>query len=224
MTPPNSPDRASATRQWEYIAVVVEDRQAGSDTGRLGAHVQLLGAVRVVRPTGERVELPSPSQRRLVALLAIHAGVSLRGAQLCDLLGIQPGALRATVSRARRLIGEDVLHSDAVGYRLEVTSDLSTFAKAVADALAVGGIAAFDEALQIWQGPALDEFATEPWAEGTVARFDELRRVAIEGRAADLIRAGRLGEAAAELMMHVADHPLRDRAQGLLMLALETTQ
>jgi len=84
--------------------------QGGSGDGRPVAHVQLLGAVRVIRATGERVELPSPSQRRLVALLAIHAGVSLRGQQLCELLGIQSGALRATVSRVRRLVGDDVLH------------------------------------------------------------------------------------------------------------------
>ncbi len=202
------------------MPTVIGRQQGRSGDGHPVAHVQLLGAVRVVRPTGERVELPSPSQRRLVALLAIHAGVSLRGGQLCELLGIQSGALRATVSRVRRLIGEDVLHTDAVGYRIEASSDLSTFADAVAGALAAGRIDAYDEALQIWQGPPLDEFAAEAWAEATVARFDELRLVAVEGRASELVRAGRLGEAAAELMMHVADHPLRDRAQGLLMLAL----
>lgn len=197
-----------------------QGQEARSGAGRQVAHVQLLGAVRVVRPNGERVELPSPSQRRLVALLAIHAGVSLRGGQLCELLGIQSGALRATVSRVRRLIGDDVLYTDAVGYRIEASSDLSTFADAVTRALAAGGIDAYDAALRLWQGPALDEFAGEDWAEATVARFDELRLVAVEGRAAELVAAGRLGEAAAELMMHVADHPLRDRAQGLLMLAL----
>ena len=202
------------------MPIVNRGQEARSGDGRPVADVQLLGAVRVIRATGERVELPSPSQRRLVALLAIHAGVSLRGQQLCELLGIQSGALRATVSRVRRLIGDDVLHTDAVGYRIEATSDLSTFADAVAGALAAGGIDAYDAALRLWQGPALDEFAGEAWTEATVARFDELRLVAIEGRASDLVSAGRLGEAAAELMMHVADHPLRDRAQGLLMLAL----
>ncbi len=183
-------------------------------------HVRLLGPICFATDSSAVIALPSASQRRLVAVLALQPGVTVRAAQLCDLLDIKPGALRATISRVRRLVGDDVLRSDAVGYRIDLTTDIAMFAGLVADAVDGGGTEAFERALSLWRGPAIDEFAGDEWAESAVARTSELRCVAIEGRAAELIRDGRLGEAVAELTMHVADNPLRDRAQGLLMVAL----
>ncbi len=40
----------------------------------LGDYVRILGAVRFVDRRGEPIDLPSPSQRRLLALLALAAG------------------------------------------------------------------------------------------------------------------------------------------------------
>src|SRR5205823_4550514 len=52
------------------------------------------------------------------------------------------------------------------------------------------------------------------------ARLDELRCVAVEDRAELLIARARPGEAVAALEAHVAVHPLRDRARGMLIQAL----
>lgn len=153
-------------------------------------------------------------------MLALHSGSTMRAAHLADVLGVQLGALRATVSRVRRLIGDDVLISDPIGYRLDATTDTAAFVDLVARGVAGEGIDCFDRALALWHGPAIDEFATDEWAAASVVHMEELRRVAIEGRGAALISAGRVGEATAALEMHLADHPLRDRAHGLLMLAL----
>jgi predicted ATPase/DNA-binding SARP family transcriptional activator len=200
------------------------DTRASDAPPKKPPHVRLLGSIRFVTATGTVIDLPSASQRRLVAVLGLNAGVTVRAAQLTDLLGIQSGALRATVSRVRRTIGDDVLHTDPVGYRLDATTDLALFADRVTTALSnqhrPTEVEAFDAALLLWRGPPLDEFADEPWAEAAVARAQELRSTALDGRAAALIRADRLGEAVADLTRHVAEQPFRDRSRGLLMLAL----
>jgi DNA-binding SARP family transcriptional activator len=81
-------------------------------------------------------------------------------------------------------------------------------------------IAVLDEALALWHGPALDEFQSEAWAQPCVARLDELRSVAVEGRARALLDLGRRGEAIAALGVEVEEHPLHDRPHRLLMEAL----
>ena len=98
---------------------------AGTTSAAPVTHVRLLGPICFASGTSTVIRLPSPSQRRLVALLALHSGVTMRTAQLCDLLDVKPGALRATISRIRRLVGDDVLRSDAVGYRIDLTTDVA---------------------------------------------------------------------------------------------------
>ena len=39
-----------------------------------------------------------------------------------------------------------------------------------------------DEALQLWRGPPLGDFAYEPFAQNEAARLEELRLTAIEER------------------------------------------
>ena len=183
--------------------------------------VRLLGAVRFVTEDGEAVDLPSASQRRLVAALALAAGATLRPEYLSDLLDVSAGALRTTVSRLRARLGEDVIRTDAVGYRITCAIDTTLFTELLLEPPQLPDrLAALDEALALWDGEALDEFRHEPWAEAEAARLDELRCVAVEDRAELLIRRERAGEAVASLEAHVAVHPLRDRARGLLIQAL----
>lgn len=76
------------------------------------------------------------------------------------------------------------------------------------------------DALGLWRGPALAEFAYEDFARPEAARLEEMRVVARELRAeADLALGRHLG-AVAELEGLVAEHPLRERLWGLLILAL----
>ena len=183
--------------------------------------VRLLGAVRFVTEDGETVHLPSASQRRLVAVVALAAGATLRPEYLSDLLDVSAGALRTTVSRLRGRLGEEVIRTDAVGYRFTGAVDTTLFTELLLEQSQLPDrLAALDRALELWDGEALDEFRHEPWAEAEAARLDELRYVAVEERAELLIRRARAGEAVASLEAHVAAHPLRDRARGLLMQAL----
>jgi uncharacterized integral membrane protein len=89
--------------------------------------VRLLGAVRFVNDDGHAVDLPSASQRRLLAALALAAGATLRPDYLSDLLDVSAGALRTTVSRLRSRLGEAVIRTDAVGYRIMCPVDADLF-------------------------------------------------------------------------------------------------
>ncbi len=187
--------------------------------------VQVLGAVRFVTGDGESLSVPSASQRRLLALLALGAGTTVRSEHLCELLGVSTGALRTTVSRLRRRLGEDVIVTDAVGYRIGCPVDAARFADMVladhvADHVAEDRLEQLDAALALWHGDVLDEFRHEPWAEADATRLDELRCLAIEERLECLLRRGRCGEVVAEAESYLATHPLRDRPWGLLMEAL----
>src|ERR1700710_2297598 len=76
------------------------------------AYVRLLGPVRFVTDRGETVDLPSPAQRRLVAVLALAAGTTQRAEYLGDVLELSAGSLRTTVSRLRSRLGGDVILTD----------------------------------------------------------------------------------------------------------------
>ncbi len=76
-----------------------------------------------------------------------------------------------------------------------------------------------DEALALWRG---QPFAgvPGPFAEAERLRLTELRTTAAEERADLLLAQGQAAAAVPELTTLVAEHPLRERARGLLMIAL----
>ena len=76
------------------------------------------------------------------------------------------------------------------------------------------------EALSLWRGPALADFAYESFAQTAIARLEEIRLAAVELRIdADLV-LGRHDGLAGELEALVAEHPLRERLRRYLMTAL----
>ena len=79
------------------------------------------------------------------------------------------------------------------------------------------------EALQLWRGPALADFRRERFAQGAIARLEELRLAAIEERIEADLALERHAEIVEELQALVAAHPLRERLRGQLMLALHRT-
>ena len=183
--------------------------------------VRVLGAVRFVTAAGEVLELPSPAQRRLLAVLALASGATLRTEYLSDALELSPGSLRTTVSRLRSRIGEHAINTDTAGYRITCAVDATMFTDLLVERPDhADRLAALDEALALWQGEALDEFRHEAWAAPEVARLDELRALAVEDRAELLIARTRAGEAVASLEALIAANPLRDRPRGLLIQAL----
>lgn len=194
---------------------------ADSVTGTEIAYVRILGSVQIVMADGRTRDLASPTQRRLAALLALNARRPTRAERLADELHISPGALRTTISRLRRALGDGVLCTDATGYRLETDVDSELFCQFLppvehdADRLQ-----RLTSALALWKGKALEEFSDESWARGDAIRLTELHAATVEDLASELIARARWPEAIAALEQHIAAHPVRDHPRGLLMQAL----
>jgi DNA-binding SARP family transcriptional activator len=182
------------------------------------ATVRVLGPVQIVGAQGEVVELPSASQRRLLAALALHAPAPVRAEWLCGILDVSPGSLRTSVSRVRRVLGGDELQTTVGGYRLDAPVDAALACSEIATAK--GDPESLTRALARWVGPALAEFADEAWAVADAARLAELRASAVEDLADALIAGHRAAEAVVVLEPHIIEHPLRDRPRGLMMRAL----
>lgn len=184
------------------------------------ACVRVLGGVSAVRSDGSTVDVPSASQRRLLALLALHAPRRLRAEWLADVLMVSPGALRTTVARLRGVIGSDVLVTTSTGYSLACDVDATGFCDAVTAASETNPrLVALEHALASWGGPVLEEFAGEEWARGEIARVTEIHAGAVDDYAEELIAAHRAADAVASLERQIALHPYRDRSRGLLIRA-----
>ncbi|MCU1464217.1 MAG: ATPase [Actinomycetia bacterium] len=183
--------------------------------------VRLLGGVHAVAVDGSAIDLPSASQRRLLAILALHSPRRLRTEWLADILGIAPGALRMSVSRLRTAIGGAVLQTASTGYSVVTDVDVLQFSEAVAAAAdADDRLRGLERALGLWIGPALEEFSGEEWADGEIARLTELHAGTVDDYAEELISARRSADAVAVLEAQVARHPYRDSSRGLLIRAL----
>ena len=185
------------------------------------AFVRVLGPIQVVTSSGRALDLPSASQRRLLARLALDAPRALRVDLLCDVLAVSPGALRTIVSRLRKGFGGTTVVAAQGRYRLAAPVDAALFTASLSQ-LGTGDnrIGTLEQSLALWTGPAFEEFSAEAWAEPEAARLSELHAAAIEDYAVALIVARRWAEAIAELKAHVSVNPLRDRAWGLLVQAL----
>src|SRR6266545_2476271 len=76
------------------------------------------------------------------------------------------------------------------------------------------------EALALWRGRPLEEFAYEGFAQVEIARLEELRLACLEERVDADLACGRHSELVGELEALVAEHPHRELLRGQLMLAL----
>ena len=76
------------------------------------------------------------------------------------------------------------------------------------------------DALSLWRGPPLAEFAYEPWAQPEIDRLEELRLEALQERIETDLALGASAELVAELELLVGQYPLRERLRAQLMLAL----
>jgi DNA-binding SARP family transcriptional activator len=74
--------------------------------------------------------------------------------------------------------------------------------------------------LSRWRGPAYADAAGTGWGATEARRLDELRLVAFESLQESLLCQGRHGEVIPALETVLAEHPLRERLWGQLMLAL----
>jgi streptogramin lyase len=76
------------------------------------------------------------------------------------------------------------------------------------------------EAQALWRGEPLADFAYDSFAQEEIRRLEELRLSALEERIAADLELGRHEDVVPELESLVRAHPLRERLQGQLMLAL----
>jgi len=197
---------------------------------------RILGPLEVEGAAGE-IQLSGGKQRALLTLLLLNVNEVVPAGRLIDLLwadgapAVAAKALQVHVSRLRRALGlEDVVQTRPGGYLLALDAesfDLLRFEKLAAsgrDLLAKGDIpAATDalaDALALWRGAPLAEFASEPFARPEIDRLEELYLGTIEARLdADLALGGHTA-LVGELEGLVARHPLRERLRGQLMLVL----
>jgi DNA-binding SARP family transcriptional activator len=196
---------------------------------------RILGPLEVLEG-GDRLSLGGAKQRALLAVLLVHANEPVSTDRLIDELWAErPPAtaahtLQVYVSNLRKVLGAERLVTRAPGYLAEVGPDeldLERFERLFRegrDAVARGAAdiagARLCEALSLWRGAPLADFAYEPFAQAAIARLGELRLVALEERIEADIAGGRHGELIGELQTLVGEHPLRERPRGQLMLAL----
>jgi class 3 adenylate cyclase/tetratricopeptide (TPR) repeat protein len=192
---------------------------------------RILGPLEVLRE-GEQVRLPGARERALLALLLLHANQVLSQERLVhELWGEEaPGTVRKSlqvrVAGLRKGLGPDRVATVGPGYVLRVEPDeldLERFERLLEQAEGVDTAQAVDvlrEALGLWRGPPLADFVYESFAQTAIARLEELRLLALELRLDADLALGRHGELVGELRTLVAEHPLRERLRGQLMLAL----
>ena len=187
------------------------------------------------------VALGGPRQRSVLAILLLHANQVVPSERLVDLIWGESApptaatALQGYVSQLRKVIEPDrtapsVIVTKGPGYVALVAPgqlDVSRFEQLVSHGrteLAAGrpqeAADAFAEALALWRGPALANVRNEAFASEPIRRLEESRIAAVEDHLDARLALGRHGEAVAELEALVAEHPLRERLRGQLMLAL----
>jgi predicted ATPase/DNA-binding SARP family transcriptional activator len=175
-------------------------------------------------------------QRAVLAILLLHANEVVPSERLIDELWAQrpPGSATKTVqvyvSKLRRALGHELLVTHGHGYMLRVEPgemDADRFQSLVGDGrdkLSAGDPrsagALLREALELWRGPPLADFAGESFATGEIARLEEMRLAALEDRVDADLALGEHAPLVGELEALARQHPLRERLSGQLILAL----
>jgi DNA-binding SARP family transcriptional activator len=196
---------------------------------------RILGPLEV-RRDDRLVPIAGAKERALLAILLLAANEPVSTDRLVDdLWGDTPPStarksLQVRVATLRRLLPEGVLVTRGGSYLIEIDRDqldLDRFERLVADASdaladhdAEEARSMLREALALWRGPALADFAYEAFAEPAIARLEELRLAALELRVEADLASGRHPQLIGELKELIAAHPLRERLRGQLMLAL----
>ena len=199
--------------------------------------IRLLGPLEVAAD-GRLLELGGGKQRALLVVLALRPNQVVSTDTLIEALwgeSVPPTALKALqghVSQLRRALsplGEDVIATRSPGYVLGVDPDaidatrferLATLGRQEVESDPRRAARTLREALGLWRGEALAEFAYDPFAQAATARLAEVRFEAFESLFDAELALGRHGESIAELQALLAANPLRERLRGQLMLAL----
>ncbi len=193
-----------------------------------------------VRAGEHPLPLAGPRQRTLLALLLLNANRVVSVDRIVDAIwGETPPATATTQVQAqisalrRRLAGGDrsgeriVTHPPGYLIRVEPGElDVDVFEqraaqarRALAEGRAEEAAAGFRAALGLCRGAALND-AAGTLAETEAARLEERRLAVLEERVEADLAVGRHAEVVSELTALAAEHPLRERVRGQLMVAL----
>jgi predicted ATPase/DNA-binding SARP family transcriptional activator len=199
----------------------------------------VLGALAAWTEDGRLVEVREAKVRALLADLLLSLGRPVPASQLIDDLWgadlpVHPaGALQSKVSRLRQALeaaepgGGALVAFRSSGYLLRAGSDaldehrfaaLAERAGAAKDPRDRAGLLA--DALGLWRGPPLADFADALFAQPAIARLEEQRLTAVEDHAEARLALGEHSLLAGELGELVARYPLRERLRATHMLAL----
>ncbi|MEU3852249.1 AfsR/SARP family transcriptional regulator [Streptomyces sp. NPDC029554] len=199
--------------------------------------IDVLGAVRAFHDDGRPVGLGGPRHREVLARLVAAEGRMVPTDTLVADLWTDPparavGAVRTFVAALRRALEPDrpprvpphVLVTEGPGYVLRLPRE-DVDAHRFQDTLArtrrdPGGVTELGTVLAAWRGPAYADVTGSAWAERERTRLEELRLEGVELRARILLDAGEGAGLVPELRAHVAEHPWREPAWGLLARAL----
>ena len=204
---------------------------------------RILGTLEVVGVNGP-LQLGGPKQRAVLAILLLNANHLVTVDRLADELygeAIPTSAMtqiQAHISHLRRLLDPDlsagatgsVIETRPSGYLVRLQReqlDLRRFERLTAEASDSSARHDFAtassrlrDALGLWRGPPLAEFARDPFAQAAIARLEDMRINALADRIDAELALGRHAEVVGELHTLAAESPLRERFRAQLMLAL----
>jgi predicted ATPase/DNA-binding SARP family transcriptional activator len=199
----------------------------------------LLGPLAVWRADGTPLRIRETKVRALLADLLVHEGRPVPADRLVDDLWEQRppanplGALQTRVSQLRRALedaepgGRELVVWHPPGYRLalgEHPVDAALFADSARRANATtdprAKAALLTEALALWRGQALADFADAQFARPYAHRLEEHRLTALEAQAEARLLLGEHALLADELAELVERHPLRERLRATHLRAL----
>jgi DNA-binding SARP family transcriptional activator len=193
---------------------------------------RVLGPIEVVID-GERIGLPAGQPRALLARLLLDANRAVSSEALVDSIwGEAPPpssrkVVQAYVSQLRKLLGAGRIETQTSGYAVRLQPgelDLARFEELTAAAETEVDPARrstlLSEALSLWRGSPLAEFADEPFGPAAARRLNDLRISALEQRIEADLALGRHERVIDELETLVVDEPLREQPRRQLMLAL----
>src|SRR6056297_431855 len=199
-----------------------------------------LGPVSVTRD-GEHLDLGTPRQKAVIALLLVHRGQVLSTDRILEeLWGDESegklNALRVYVSRLRSALDPDrgrgeqsVLETVGSGYRLDVDAgefDVDAFERRAAEGRSLlssdpaGAATELRAALDLWRGTAFEDYADREFAQFESVRLGDARIDALEDRIEADLACGLDGEVVSELELLRQQHPLRERLVEYQALAL----
>jgi DNA-binding SARP family transcriptional activator len=197
--------------------------------------IRILGPLEV-RDRDRTIPLGGGKRRALLALLILNANETVSTDRLVEELWGEHAPASAQkvvqnhVSQLRRALDDGLLVTHGSGYGLELAPgqlDVDRFEelleqgrRAIASGDAPRASQLLREALSVWRGPPLADFAFEPFAQTEIARLEERRLVALEERIDADLALGLHADLVGELESQIARHPLRERLRGQLMLAL----